>query len=521
MPVGISPSSFKMSSSPTPIIELDKITKRFPGVLALDQVSLSVLPGEIHAVLGENGAGKSTLMNILAGELQPDEGTIHFNGQPQTIVDAHASQQLGISVVYQELALCPNLSVAENISLHVAGDRFVLSPLNRQKFKQTAAQALARLGIQNVDVTAPVRQYSIAVRQLVEIAKAISVKTKVLILDEPNSALTFEETEHLFRILRQLRAEGVAIIYVSHRLEEVLSLADRITVLRDGRYIETFPSDKVNIDTLIEKMVGRAVEGLYERKTEPTIRETVALRVEDVTGGPRLRGISFQVRAGQVVGIAGLPDSGKDDLPDYLFGIQSLSKGSVRVNGKPVNLRSPTTAIRSGMALIPADRRDAGALLLMSLRDNIAASNLKAVSTLGILQPSKMRALGKRYIEQLDVRTSGLGQQMATLSGGNQQKVILSRGLATDPAVLLLHEPTRGIDVGAKAEIYTILQQLASQGVAVVIISSELPELISQCDQILVMYDGEIKGSFSRAEATQETLLACAMGQMTHFAPNA
>lgn len=500
-----------------PLIELQDIKKQFPGVLALDGVSLQIQPGEIHAVIGENGAGKSTLINILAGELQPDSGAILYQGKPHIIPNARASQALGIRVVYQELALCSNLTVAENISLSQAGTRFALSPVSRRDFGTGARQALARLGIEHVNVQTPVNQLSVALQQLVEIAKALSSECKVLVLDEPNSALTSEETDHLFQVLRQLRADGVAILYVSHRLEEVLRLADRITVLRDGKYIDTLNASEATVDNLIEKMVGRAIDGLYERQQQPQVRPTVALRVEHLTGGGSVRDVSFEIHGGEVVGIAGLPDSGKDELVSCLFGLRTYERGQIRVNDKPVTIKSPSHAIDEGLVLIPADRRGAGALLIMNVMDNISASSLKSISRSGFLQRGDMRKLAQQYVRDLEIRTPGLNQQMANLSGGNQQKVILSRGLATKPKVLLLHEPTRGIDVGAKAEIYGILQSLAAEGAAIGIVSSELPELISQCDRILVMYAGEIRGEFTRDDARQEPILACAMGQLTHL----
>lgn len=506
---------------PEPLVELQDIKKQFPGVLALDGVSLQIYPGEIHAVIGENGAGKSTLINILAGELQPDGGTIRYQGKALNIPNARASQALGIRVVYQELALCSNLSVAENISLGEAGTRFAFAPVNRGSFAAEARRALARLGIQHVNVQTPVNRLSVALQQLIEIARAISAECRVLVLDEPNSALTSEETEHLFHVLRQLRTEGVAILYVSHRLEEVLRLADRITVLRDGRYIDTLNASEATVDKLIEKMVGRAIDRLYERKQQPEIRPTVALEVEHMSSGGSVRDVSFEIHAGEVVGIAGLPDSGKDELASCLFGLQPYQHGQVRVHGKPVNARSPSHAIAEGLVLIPADRRGAGALLIMNVMDNVAASSLNKVGRGGWLQRGDMRQLAQEYVRDLEIRMSSLTQQMATLSGGNQQKVILSRGLATKPKILLLHEPTRGIDVGAKAEIYGILQNLAAEGAAIAIVSSELAELISQCDRIFVMHAGEIRGEFSHAEAREEPILACAMGQMTHLKSSA
>lgn len=511
------PLDIIVNSAPDTIVELAHITKRFPGVVALDDVSVAFRPGEIHAVIGENGAGKSTLMNILAGNLQPDAGQIIFRGRPQVIADPSVSGRLGISVVYQELALCPNLSAAENISLHTAARGFPLLPLRRQRFRDDARRVLSRLGLEHVDLDKPVGQLSVALQQLVEIAKAIVTQAAVLILDEPNSALTREETEHLFSNLRQLRAEGVAILYVSHHLDEVLGLADRITVLRDGRFIDTLAAAEATVPALIEKMVGRAVDDLFKRPAAQPRGEAVALRVSALQSGQTVRDVSFTVHAGEVVGIAGMPDSGKDELVSCLFGLQSAERGVVEIQGKALRRRTPADAIDHGMVLIPADRRGVGALLVMNVQENIVAASLRQVSQAGLLRPQAARALGRRYVSELDIRSFGLTQQMGTLSGGNQQKVILARGLATRPTVLVLHEPTRGIDVGAKAEIYQLLQALARQGTAVLIVSSELPELMSQCDRLLVMHGGRVTGHFAQQDMEEVAIMACAMGQATHL----
>jgi len=505
-----------MSTRGTPIVELHNIGKRFPGVQALDDVSLTVFPGEIHALIGENGAGKSTLMNILAGELQPDGGSIVFAGEHCEIPNPFVSQKLGISVVYQELALCPNLSIAENIALNSAAATRGIAVMNRRRFAERARTVLATLGLETVDTSTPVSQLSVAQQQLVEIAKAISGEVKLLILDEPNSALTQDETAHLFDVLHQLKASGVGIIYVSHRLEEVLRLADRITVLRDGKFIETIAAASATVDGLIARMVGREIETLYHRDAAAQGSDKIVFGVKDLASGKAVRGVSLVVHAGEIVGVAGLPDSGKDELVEACFGLRPYT-GEVDIEGEPVMLRSPAHAIAHGVAFVPADRRRVGALLVMNVRENIVAASLKEVSTIGLLQPRAMQMLSQAYVGKLDVRVASLAQQMSTLSGGNQQKVILARGMATQPHLLILHEPTRGIDVGAKVEIYRILQELATEGVGILIASSELPELIGQCDRILVMHQGRLTGEFQRADAAEEPLLACAMGQATHF----
>jgi len=499
----------------TPIVELHEISKGFPGVQALEGVSLTVEPGEIHAIVGENGAGKSTLINILAGELQPDAGRILYLGEQQTIPSPYVSQQLGISVVYQELALCPNLTVAENISLSATSMQGGMAPLHRSAFRATARRVLEQLGMGHLDLNAVVSRLGVAEQQIVEIAKAISTDLKVLILDEPNSALTTDETERLFTVLRQLRENGVAILYVSHRLEEVLNLADRIIVLRDGRFVETIPAAEASVNRLIASMVGRAVDNIYRRRGESTVQPTTALQVRNLGSPPYLNNVTFDLHEGEVLGIAGLPNAGKEELVDCCFGLRHYS-GDILIQGRKSAIHSPHAAIAHGLALIPADRRGAGALLSMGVQENVVAASLRRVSRAGFVQFGAVRKAAAAGVRELDIKASSLVQRMATLSGGNQQKVILSRGLFTQARVLILHEPTRGIDVGAKAEIYAILHKLAEDGAAVLIVSSELPELMGQCDRILVLYRGCNSGSFARDQFAEESILACAMGQASH-----
>jgi ribose transport system ATP-binding protein len=505
-----------MNKNPTPIIRLEEISKAFPGVQALDKVSFTIPTGEIHAVVGENGAGKSTLMNILAGEVQPDSGKILFLGKECQIPNPYISQKMGISVVYQELSLCPNLSIAENISLSTAATPPGLALSKKKQFKEVAEKALARLGGSYLKVEEPVRNLSIAKQQLVEIAKAISGKVKVLILDEPNSALAQEESQNLFSVIRQLKEMGVTVIYVSHRLEEVLEISDRITILRDGKFIDTLDAPNANVDGLITRMVGRAVNDLYQRKVENKASEEIVLECRNLTSDEHIKDLTYHVNSGEVVGIAGLPGSGKEELVECLFGLRSY-QGEIWVRGKALAITSPGVAIKHGLAFIPADRRGAGALLTMNVQENIVAAKLPELSRAGFINRQDFRTTSQEYVRSLDIRISSLTQQMATLSGGNQQKVILARGLATKPAVLILHEPTRGIDVGAKAEIYHILQQLTVEGVGILIVSSELSELIGQCDRILALHEGQIMGEFSRQEADEETILACTMGQEIHL----
>jgi ABC-type sugar transport system ATPase subunit len=495
-----------------PIVEIAGVTKRFPGVLALDRICVDFRPGEVHAVVGENGAGKSTLMNILAGDLQPNEGELRIDGRPTRFGSPLDSRAAGIVVVYQELALCPTLSVAENIMMADMAARPAVSLVPRALMRRDARAALARLGMSGLDPDAKVGRLRVAEMQLVEIAGAVRQRARVLVLDEPNSALSKRESERLFDVVRQLRGEGVTVIYVSHHLREVLDLADRITIMRDGRTIETLDNRDVREDRLIRAMVGRDLGGTRPWSLEAPAASRgadVVLHVADLTA-PGLHGVSFDVRAGEILGIGGLPDSGKDGLGEALFGLCRRS-GRVAVDGKDVRAADPLAAIRGGMSFVPADRRGAGGLLSMSVADNVVSASLPRFSFAGVLRRGAIRREARAQVARLDARIARLGQKLATLSGGNQQKIILARSLVTNPRVLILHEPTRGIDVGAKAEIYAILRGIAGEGVAVVMISSEIPELITNAERVLVLRGGRISGELRGAGISEEAILAQAM----------
>jgi ribose transport system ATP-binding protein len=500
-----------MSKIPA-LIEVDRVSKRFPGVLALDAVSFNFRLGEVHAVIGENGAGKSTLMNILAGELRPDAGTIRVGGEPVSIPSPLASQKLGIAVVYQELMLCMNLSAAENVMLPQIAPRLAATIMPRDEMRERARAALAQLGIADIDLEVPAGGLTMAEKQLIEIARAIGQKARILVLDEPNSALSPYETGQLFDIIRKLRADGVTVIYVSHHLQEVLSIADRISIMRDGRAIETVENRNIGEDYLIHAMVGRELDtrdhwalGEGARADEAP----VILSVRDFTSH-NIHDLSFSVRAGEILGVAGLPDSGKDGLGEALLGLLPRS-GAVLVNGKPIKPGNPSRAIRAGLALIPADRRAAGAILSMSVADNVVAASLPRFSVAGLLRRGRIQQTARAQVARLDARIASISQKLATLSGGNQQKIILSRGLVTNPRVLILHEPTRGIDVGAKAEIYRILREIAREGIAILMISSELPELILNAARVIVMRNGCIAGEVTGTGITEEAILAHAL----------
>jgi ABC-type sugar transport system ATPase subunit len=495
-----------------PIIFARGVSKRFGSTLALDRVDFILHPGEVHALLGENGAGKSTLINIFAGEFQPDAGEIFVDGERVRFKNPNHASSLGISVVYQELSLCPNLTAAQNISLHRVASSGLFRAVDGQQLIISAQELLHRLGLFELDVTIPVRSLSLGQRQLIEIAKALTTDLRVLILDEPNSALTFEESTHLFRIIHELRDRGVAVIYVSHRLEETMRLVNRVTILRDGRIVDTGSSQHFSIPQLIQKMVGREVNHLFHREALGQPGRARVLAVEKLNDGHLLKDVSFDLHVGEILGVGGLPGSGKDELVECLSGNREFT-GNVEIAGRPIRIRSTQDVIRAGLAIVPSDRRGAGAFQVLSILHNLVAASVDKVSRFGLLSRGLMKRQAETYLSRMNVKARSVEQKIGLLSGGNQQKVILARGLATEPRILLLHEPTRGIDVGTKAEIYQILNQLAARGIAILIVSSELPELIGQCDRIIAMFNGRVGGEFTRAEATEERILASAMGQ--------
>ena len=501
-----------MTASPANIVEIAGVTKRFPGVLALDRISVGFRAGEVHAVIGENGAGKSTLMNILAGDLRPDGGRLLVDGKEVKLASPLDSRAQGITVVYQELALCPTMSVADNIMMSDMAARSVVSLLPRDMMRREARAALTRLGMGGLDPDTKVGRLSVAEMQLVEIAGAVRQNARVLVLDEPNSALSKRESERLFEVVKQLRAEGVTIIYVSHHLREVLDIADRVTVMRDGRTIVTMDNEGLSEDQLIRAMVGRdlgaALQWSLQVEPRPEGEDSV-LTVENLEAAG-LEDVSFSVRAGEILGIGGLPDSGQDGLGDALFGL-SARRGKVTIDGKELRGGDPLAAIRLGMSFVPADRRGAGGLLRMSVADNVVSASLPRFSLAGFVRRGAVRREARAQVARLDARISHLGQKLGTLSGGNQQKIILGRSLVTNPRVLVLHEPTRGIDVGAKAEIYSILRGIAGEGMAIVMISSEIPELIMNAERVLVLRDGRLSGELTGQSINETAILARAM----------
>jgi len=495
-----------------PILVLRDIEKRFPGVHALRGVSFDVRPGEVHALLGENGAGKSTLIKVISGVHQPDSGTIILDGQPVQFNSPNDAQRRGIATIYQELGLYPELTVAENIFMGHAPRRRVgpFNIIDWPTMEERARAILADLNIHDMNVRSRVRTLNVGNRQRVEIAKALSLNARILIMDEPTAALTEADVEQLFGIVRLLRSRGVGVVYISHRLQEVFELADRVTVLRDGSYVDTRAVSDVTEQDLISMMVGRTIEDLFPK--QPSQIGEVVLEVRNLKREPYTRGVSFQVRAGEIVGIAGLVGSGRSETAQIIFGTLPAESGEILIDGRPVRIRRPADAVAHGIAYVPEDRGQQGLVRAMTLRENSTMAILPQVSRLGFLQAGKEKIEALRAIQQLDIRATGPEQIVNKLSGGNQQKVVVGKWLASRPRILIMDEPTRGVDVGAKSEIHRLMSQLAAEtGLGILMISSELPEILGMSDRILVMREGRIVAEFDRAEATQERIAAAMM----------
>lgn len=493
-----------------PLLQATGIVKQFPGTLALDRVELELRAGEIHAVVGENGAGKSTLMKILCGVHSADAGEIFFEGRRVSPATPREALELGIAIVHQELSLVPPLTVAENIF----PGRLPTNALGMVKYGQLfndAQRALDRLDVQ-VDPRALVSDISIANQQLVEIAKALSQDCKVLILDEPTSALTEREVDTLFDLLRRLAQQGVGILYISHKLDEIFRLSDRITVLRDGQYIGTVETAKTSTDEIIRMMVGRELGSMYPEKGSQLGKPLLEVRDLRLPGSNARN--SFTLRAGEIVGMAGLIGAGRTEIARAIFGVDPISSGQIIFDGQPVKIQSPSDAIRLRMGYLPEDRKAAGLFLDMSVKWNIESVNRPAVTRYGFVNPPAEASMAREYIDRLGIVTPSIEQEVRRLSGGNQQKVLVAKWLAIRPRVFIVDEPTRGVDVGAKSEIHHLLRELANEGVAVLMISSELPEILGLSDRILVLHEGAIVADLDGSTATEETIMQYASGQV-------
>ncbi|KRV50576.1 D-ribose transporter ATP-binding protein [Wenjunlia vitaminophila] len=502
----------KSDSVRPPVLALRGVSKSFGAVRALRDVSLELHAGEAHALAGENGAGKSTLIKTLAGVHRPDVGEVLLNGEPVVFHGPKDARDAGIAVIYQEPTLFPDLTIAENIFMG-RQPRRSLGRIDHRAVRRTTGELMRRLGV-SLDADRLARGLSIADQQIVEIAKALSFDARVLIMDEPTAALTGSEVARLFSVVEALRAEGAAVLFISHRLEEIFSLCQRVTTLRDGRWISSEPVAGLTEDDLVRRMVGRDLDELYP-KQQTTIGQ-VALSVRRLTREGVFRDVSFEVRRGEIVALAGLVGAGRTEVAQAVFGVDRADAGEVRVDGRALPPASPTAAMDAGLALVPEDRRQRGLVMEMSIERNIGLTGLGSLGRGGLVRRALERGRAADWAARLQLKYNRLSDSVEVLSGGNQQKVVLAKWLATKPSVLIVDEPTRGIDVGTKAEVHRALSALAADGLAVLMISSDLPEVLGMADRVLVMHEGLLVAEIPRSEATEESVMAAATGRNTH-----
>jgi ribose transport system ATP-binding protein len=490
----------------TPFLVMQGIYKDFPGVRALDDVDFSVKLGEVMALVGENGAGKSTLMKILTGVYTKDAGEIFIEGEDAQIVDAASSLGQGISMIYQELNLIPTTNIAENIFLgrELRGRLFV----DKKEMHRQAKEIIKVVGL-DLDTNILVQNLSAVQRQLLEISKALSVNARLIIMDEPTSSLTETETELLLGIINELKKKDVAIIYITHRMKEIFEIADRVAVMRDGKMVTTLDAATTDTGEVVRHMVGRNIDTLFDKEEAPIT--DVVLEVEGVSTKGFLQDVSFKVRRGEILGFAGLVGAGRSEVMRAIFGIDKRESGVIKMNGKEITINNTVDALNNHIGFLPEDRKLQALILDMTVRENISLASLKALSKYSFLDKKAERELSDEYIKQMRVRTPSMEQVIKNLSGGNQQKVAISKWLATNSQVLILDEPTRGIDVGSKKEIHSLMSNLAKQGVAIIMISSELPEILGMSDRIVVMHEGRVKGELMREDATQENIMEMAI----------
>jgi ribose transport system ATP-binding protein len=491
---------------PKVILSLEKITKRYPGVLALNNVSMDFLEGEVHALLGENGAGKSTLIKAVAGAIDIDAGIIKIIGQEYAKMSPSLSRRLGIEVIYQEFNLVPTLSCAENIFLCEKSENSVL--FNSKEIENKAVKVLDRFGV-NIDPRTMVQELSIAEQQIIEIAKAVSKNVKILIMDEPSAPLSVSEVEMMFKIINQLKQNGVTIIYISHRLEEVFRISDRVSVMRDGCYVATRNTKETNRQELINLMVGRELKESYPPRKNPPGK--VALEVKNITGNGD-KNISFSVKKGEILGISGLVGAGRTELAMLLFGSVPSVSGEILLDGKLAKIKTPSDAIKHKIGLLTEDRKGQGLFLEMAVKWNISFPIIKRLSKYSIVDTKKEDDVAQKFKERINIKTPSLLQQVINLSGGNQQKVVLAKSLAAESDILIFDEPTRGIDVGAKQEIYHLMTELADNGIAILMISSDMEELLGMSDRIIVLCEGELAGEVQKENFNQNYILDLASG---------
>jgi len=490
------------------ILEMKHISKSFPGVQALEKVAFYCKKGEVKALVGENGAGKSTLMKILAGVYQPDEGEIFLKREKVQFNNPHDAQKVGISIIYQEGSLLPYLNVAENIFLG-REPRKRLGFIDSSTLYRKTQELLDELSVE-IDLTAPVYDLSLAQRQMIEIAKALSLNAELIIMDEPSAALTTQELDRLFQIIHSLKDHGVTVIYISHRIEEIFHIADRVTVLKDGKVVSTTSIEEMNEEILIRQMVGRDMDGRFPSKGE--FEKKKGLSVVGLSCQGVLHDINLELRKGEIVGLAGLVGSGRTELAKAIFGVIRPDKGAIYLNGRKIKIKSPRDAIDNGIGLVTEDRKREGLILGLSVKKNTTLPSLDRLTRMGLVPEKREREMVKKIVQELDIRTPSIDRQVEYLSGGNQQKVSLAKWLITESDVIIFDEPTRGIDVGAKFEIYNLVLNLAGRGKAILMISSELPEILGLSDRILVMREGKMVGELLPQDATEEKIISLATG---------
>jgi ribose transport system ATP-binding protein len=509
----------KERNSKEPVLKMDNISKTFSSVTVLQNVKLELYPGEVHALMGENGAGKSTLMKILAGIHLPDakSGNIYLNGKKVFWKNPMEARAKGISVVHQELTVSPNLTISENILMGTDYPRTRFGIVRWNEVHEQAQKILDKMGF-NLQSRTLVSSLSVAQQQMIEIARALAFEAKVLIMDEPTASLTDKEIVSLFQIIRDLRKQGVAIVYISHRMEEIFEICDRFTVLRDGKWITSGLMDEITPDRLVKEMVGREMNELFSRTTRPAASQDLSssknpvLELKNISDKKVVKNVSFKLYPGEIVGLAGLVGAGRTELVRTIFGASEITNGEIYVDGQLVKISSPTDAIANGIAHVPESRKDQALFLSMSVKENITMIEMKNHRRAGVLNWKNIHESADHFMKEFKIKMASLDQNVSNLSGGNQQKVIIARWLSIAPKVLLLDEPTRGVDIGAKTEIHKIISKLAEEGLAVLMISSELPEVIGMSDRILVMSEGKLVGELHKKDATQENIMHLATG---------
>ncbi|WNS79073.1 sugar ABC transporter ATP-binding protein [Domibacillus sp. DTU_2020_1001157_1_SI_ALB_TIR_016] len=492
------------------LLQMKNVSKTFPGVKALDNVMLEVKKGEVHALIGENGAGKSTLIKILAGIYKPDPGAaFYFEGKEAEIQKPIDATLKGISIIYQDLSLFPNLSVAENIYIGRDSDKKPWKKIKWSEMEEKAKKALKELGVE-IDVHTPVEKLSIAQQQLIEIARALAFDSKLIVMDEPTSSLSSGEVEKLYKVIDDLKNRGISIIFVSHKLKELFTVSDRFTVLRDGKYVGSYDTEELNEDKLIQLMVGRQV--LYEKNKEKVKTGKTLLEVKGLSKEGNFKDITFELKEGEVLGITGLVGSGRTELAQAIFGVNRPYKGELKINGETVVIKSSEDAVKKGIAYVPESRKTQGLVLRQSIINNISLPVLKQLrNKFKLIDRKKEVQLANHYVKTLDVRPALPNRAAGDLSGGNQQKVVIGKWLSTKPKILIIDEPTNGIDIGAKSEIHKLMRKLAAEGMGIIVISSELPEVLAVSDRILIMRHGRIAGEVGIEEATQENIMNYAL----------